>query len=144
MSTALIIQRNTRAQRQTHVKDVALNERIAAQDEVTELQAHHTVIRRQLETTRNELILANSELKEQLHEANDLIQFWANGSETFRRTMRHLHENWAPKSPQAETDLTTLMAEQRAVIKDDPAWPERKAIESEKRLGKPPRSSKRP
>ncbi|BFI96239.1 MAG: hypothetical protein RSP_17490 [Rhodanobacter sp.] len=64
-------------------------------------------------------------LRAALAEAEELIDFWANGSEAFRRTLRHLHESWTPPAG-TETDLNTMVNTHHADARQDPAWIEKR------------------
>lgn len=101
----------------------------------------------QLAHENQDLLEANLKLKEQLEESNDLVAFWANDSESFRRTLHHLRDNWVPKSG-AEADLSKIVSEQHASVRDNPEWQkERQAIsdkQKEKRKETKTRSRPRP
>lgn len=60
-------------------------------------------------------------LRQELATAHELIDFWANGSEAFRRTMQHLRQHWTPPAG-AETDLNTMVNTHHAEARQDPAW----------------------
>ena len=60
-------------------------------------------------------------LRQELAVAHELIDFWANGSEAFRRTMQHLRQHWTPPAG-ADTDLSTLVNTHHAEAREDPAW----------------------
>ncbi len=65
------------------------------------------------------------QLRAALSEAEELIHFWANGSEAFRRTMQHLRQHWTPPAG-AATDLSTLVNTHHAEAQQDPAWIEKR------------------
>lgn len=64
-------------------------------------------------------------LRQELAIAHELIDFWANGSEAFRRTMQHLRQHWTPPAG-AETDLVALVNTHHAEARQDPAWIEKR------------------
>ena len=64
-------------------------------------------------------------LRQELATAHELIDFWANGSEAFRRTMQHLRQHWTPPAG-AETDLVALVNANHAEARQDPAWIEKR------------------
>ena len=64
-------------------------------------------------------------LRQELATAHELIDFWANGSEAFRRTMQHLRQSWTPPAG-AETDLVALVNANHAEARQDPAWIEKR------------------
>lgn len=64
-------------------------------------------------------------LRQELATAHELIDFWANGSEAFRRTMQHLRQHWTPPAG-AETDLSAMVNAHHAEARQDPAWIEKR------------------
>lgn len=72
-----------------------------------------------------ELARRNRELQEQLEDSQDLINFWANDSEAYRRTLRHLKDNWQPKEGAQET-IKEIVSKKRDEVKQDPSWKEEK------------------
>lgn len=93
---------------------------------------HQRRLKHDLEDEAHDLMVANRKLQEDLEEANDLINFWANDSEAFRRTIHHLQKNWQPK-PGAETDLKNLVTTTHADVRNNPEWAEEKKKVNENR-----------
>ncbi len=84
-------------------------------------EATQSARRRAAERENDELEEECIRLRKALAEAEELIDFWANGSEAFRRTMQHLRQHWTPPAG-AETDLVALVNTNHAEAREDPAW----------------------
>lgn len=79
-----------------------------------------------------ELTRKNRELQAQLEDCEDIINFWANNNETFRRTLHYLKDNWQPKDG-AEASIKKVVGDKRQEVKQDQNWPEEKK-QTNKRL----------
>lgn len=87
-------------------------------------EADHQRSRRgALQDEVNDLVDANIKLKDELDEANDLINFWANNSEAFRRTLHHLRENWEPKNGES-VDINEIAKQKHTEILASEDWKE--------------------
>lgn len=93
---------------------------------------HQRGRKRALEDEAHDLMVANRKLQEDLEEANDLINFWANGSEAFRRTIHHLKKNWQP-APGEEQDLNKIVDKEHADLRANTEWQNKKSASSEAR-----------
>jgi hypothetical protein len=77
--------------------------------------------RRAVQRENDDLEDECARLRASLSEAEELINFWANGSEAFRRTMQHLRQHWTPPEG-AETDLNSMVNVHHAEARQDPEW----------------------
>lgn len=88
-------------------------------------EATQSARRRAVQRENDDLEDECNRLRVALTEAEELINFWANGSEAFRRTMQHLRQNWTPPEG-AETDLNAMVNAHHAEARQDPAWIEKR------------------
>lgn len=76
---------------------------------------------------------------EELLEQKDLVAYWANGNEAFRRTIQHLQTHWSPESPSEaplKESIQPLINEKLSETVTDSEWPTIRAGKSESRLTK--------
>ena len=88
-------------------------------------EATQSARRRAVQRENDDLEDECNRLRVALTEAEELINFWANGSEAFRRTMQHLRQHWTPPAG-AETDLNAMVNAHHAEARQDPAWIEKR------------------
>ncbi len=104
-----------------------------AREEMHE-QSHQSYMRAVAENTvlREELAKRDQELLEQ----KDLVAYWANGNEAYRRTIQHLCQFWAPQENSPDTvsqeakeanlaQAQNLVNQKINELAEDPEWPEK-------------------
>jgi len=77
--------------------------------------------------------------EEELLDLRDLVSFWANGNEAYRRTVDHLREHWAPLDP-TETPLKDnarpLALAKLKEAEQDPTWVAERERRNQERVAK--------
>lgn len=110
-----------------------------AREEMHE-ESHQSYMRAVAENTvlREELAQRDQELLEQ----KDLVAYWANGNEAYRRTIQHLCQFWAP-TDQPHLDHAAKDGQVKQVMDDkiseiiaDPEWVDKRTEKNEKRIKK--------
>jgi len=89
----------------------------------------------QLSEENDDLLQTVLKLRKELEESNDLVAFWANSSESFRRTLHYLRKNWTP-NPGIESDVAKILKEQQGGVCDNPEWQAERKVISDKQTAK--------
>lgn len=74
-----------------------------------------------------------AERDQELLEQKDLVAYWANGNESYRRTIQHLCQFWAPQENSLDTvsreanlaQVQNLVHQKTNEIVEDPEWPDK-------------------
>ena len=114
---------------------------VNAREEMHE-ESHQSYMRAVAEITvlREELAKRDQELREQ----KDLVAYWANGNEAYRRTIHHLCEFWAPQEHAQDPELKEvhlaqvqqLVNQKTNELVEDPEWPDKLNRANSRRIKK--------
>jgi predicted nuclease with TOPRIM domain len=118
-----------------HMKNMNMTDSMARDRQARRENERLEEITGDQEDANRRLRKKNKELEAKLEDAEDLILYWANSSETFRRTILHLQDCWTPAPEEAhlKENINTLVNAKGAELAADPNWKSEREVKNERR-----------